>query len=125
MIHILVVEDEKNIREVLADQLKLSGYQVTTAENGKIGLDLALKEKPDLILLDILMPVMTGDQLIEQLHKDIWGKTVPIILLTNTSDLSKINEALKMGIKDYIIKADINLSSIPSLIQERLARPKN
>ena len=83
---ILIVEDELPLLKVYADRFSDEGFLVLKANNGQEGLDLAIKEKPDLILLDILMPVMDGLTMMQKLRENTtWGKTVPIMLLTNLS----------------------------------------
>ncbi|OGI94969.1 hypothetical protein A3A03_02235 [Candidatus Nomurabacteria bacterium RIFCSPLOWO2_01_FULL_40_18] len=121
---ILVVEDEVLISTALTDELKDTGFKVLTAENGEQGLKIALNDKPHLILLDILMPVMNGITMMEKLRESgEWGKKVPIILLTNLSpNEDKIITAIS---KDapvyYFIKSDWKLSDIAEKIKEVLA----
>src|SRR3989344_1728070 len=80
---ILIVEDELAYLELLKSQLTQKGYSVIEAENGKKGLETAKKEKPDLILLDIRMPVMDGITMLDLLRKDEYGKSAKVIILTN------------------------------------------
>ena len=122
---LLIVEDEAVISKAYSDELRDKGFLVFTATNGRDGLELALREKPDLILLDILMPIMDGLTMMGELRKkDLYGKNVPIILLTNLSaSEEKIMQAI---IKDepayYLVKSDWNLSQVLEKIKERLAR---
>ena len=98
---------------------------VLTATNGRDGLELALREKPDLILLDILMPVMDGLTMMDQLRtKDLYGKKVPIILLTNLSaSEEKIIQAIaKNEPAYYLVKSDWDLSGVIEKIKERLGQ---
>ncbi len=121
---ILIVEDEAVISKTYADELRDEGFLVLAAMNGKDGLELALREKPDLVLLDILMPVMDGLTMMDQLRqKDLYGKNVPIILLTN---LSASEENIMKAITKnepayYLVKSDWNLSQVVQKIRERLA----
>lgn len=124
-IKVLVVEDEEIICKTYADELSDSGYTVLVAGNGKEGLELALHEKPDIILLDILMPVMDGLSMMEQLRKEgTYGKNVPIILLTNLSaGEEKIMQAIiKNEPAYYLVKSDWSLSQVIDKISERLSR---
>ncbi len=86
---ILIVEDDLDLLEVLRKKFTLEKFQVSQAPDGKIGLEEALRNHPDLILLDILMPVMDGMTMLGKLREDSWGKEVPVILLTNLSDEKK------------------------------------
>ncbi|MBI3335561.1 MAG: response regulator [Candidatus Portnoybacteria bacterium] len=122
---ILIVEDEEIIRKTYADELRDEGFSVLMASNGRDGLELALREKPDLILLDILMPIMNGLTMMDKLReKDLYGKSVPIILLTNLS--ASEEEIMKAVTKNepayYLVKSDWDLSQVVEKIKERLAR---
>jgi len=122
---ILIVEDEEVICKAYADELRDEGFAILIAKNGQAGLELALREKPDLILLDILMPVMDGLAMMDTLRqKDLYGKNVPIILLTNLSaSEEKIMKAItKNEPAYYLVKSDWNLSAVMEKIKERLAR---
>jgi DNA-binding response OmpR family regulator len=109
---ILIVEDEPDIREAMAEAISQSKFIALTAENGKVGLEKALAEKPDLILLDIKMPIMDGHEMLEKLRMDTWGKTVKVIMLTSMDDVKNIGEAHEGSITDYIIKAHSSLEDI-------------
>lgn len=122
---ILIVEDEAIICKTYAEELRDDGFLVLTAMNGRDGLELALREKPDLILLDILMPVMDGLTMMDKLReKDLYGKNVPIILLTNLSaSEEKIMKAVtKNEPAYYLVKSDWDLSHVVEKVRERLAR---
>ena len=82
---ILIVEDELSLQKVLTEKLSHEGYLIIQASNGQEGLDSALREKPDLILLDILMPVMDGSAMLEKLRADEWGKKAKVIIIINLS----------------------------------------
>jgi CheY-like chemotaxis protein len=122
---LLIVEDEVVISKVYAEELRDQGYIVLTAMNGRDGLDLALREKPDLILLDILMPIMDGLTMMEKLRESgPYGKAVPIILLTNLSANEEriIQSLVKNEPAYYLVKSDWDLSGVVDKIKERLAR---
>lgn len=101
---VLVVDDDKLIRSSLADMLRGQQHQVFEAENGKIGLEIALREKPDLIISDVMMPEMSGSEMIGELRKDVWGATVPVIVLSNDDSTPSINQALVAGATAYMSK---------------------
>ena len=82
MVKILIVDDDEILRNMYKTKFVNRGYEVFTAENGQIGLNIALANKPALILLDIRMPVMDGLAMMEKLRQDTWGNTVPIIMLS-------------------------------------------
>jgi DNA-binding response OmpR family regulator len=117
---ILIVEDEDPIRKALQEKLAREGFRVITASEGKQGLDTALTEKPDIILLDIVMPIMDGLSMLEKLRKDEWGKDVPVIMLTNLSDSDKIAQSTEKGVYDYLVKSDWKIEDVVTKVKEKL-----
>jgi len=118
---ILIVEDDEPIIFSLSKKLELfKTVKVLCARNGEEGLSMALVEKPDLILLDIVMPEMDGIEMLRRLRKNDWGKTVKVIILSNLSSPEREDEAKKLGIKDYIIKAEWKLENVVSKVLEKL-----
>lgn len=104
MITILIVEDDRHIREGIKDILELEGYTSLEAENGQIGLELARQHQPDLILCDTMMPVMDGYQMVTELKRDPTLATIPVILLTARQSPDRMRRAIEMGISDYVMK---------------------
>ena len=121
---ILIVEDEQDLREALTDKLTREAFTVLEAKNGKEGLDKALGEHPDLILLDIVMPEMDGMTVLRKLREDTWGKTVPVILLTNLSatEESIIEEMVKYAPSHYLVKSDWKIKDVVEKIKETLEK---
>jgi len=119
---ILITEDEKALRHALDDKLARNGFTILDAENGEEGLALALVEHPDLILLDIVMPKMNGMKMLKELRADEWGKTVPVIMLTNLSsaDEERNRDITKLEPTYYLIKTDIKIEDVVEKIKERL-----
>ncbi|MDO8521236.1 MAG: response regulator [bacterium] len=118
---ILIVEDEAPLRNAVADILSFEGFTVFQAKNGQEGLDLALKEHPDLILLDLMMPVMDGLTMLEKMRQDQeWGKNASVILLTNLNDPEKIAQATEAGSYDFLVKSDWNIEDVVKKIKLRL-----
>ena len=118
------VEDDAHLREVLRDKLAHEGFSVLQAKNGQEGLETALREHPDLILLDIAMPGMDGITMMEKLRQtDEWGKRVPIILLTNLSvDDERINQAIAdYDPAYYLVKSDWTIDALVGKIRDRLS----
>ncbi|MEO6251956.1 MAG: response regulator [Ferruginibacter sp.] len=111
MKHLLLIEDNHEIRENTAEILELAGYKVHTAENGKVGVEMALKEKPDLIICDIMMPVLDGYGVLHLLHKNPELTSIPFIFLTAKAERSDLRRGMEMGADDYITKpfSDIEL----------------
>src|SRR5438876_558920 len=97
----LIIEDEKPLLKALAEKFAHQGFRVLTAENGEKGLNLAMQEHPEIILVDIIMPKMDGLTVVSKLRaEDSKVKDIPIILLTNLSDSERIAEASKWGVYD-------------------------
>ena len=117
---ILIVEDDNFLREAMNEKLSKEGFNSFVAINGKEGLEMALQKHPDLILLDIMMPVMDGIEMLKKLREDNWGKNVLVAMLSNSDDESKIKEALEMGAVDYMIKSDILLEDVIKKIMSYL-----
>lgn len=117
---ILIVEDEMAILNVLADKFTLEGFEVAVAKNGQEGLKIALENHPDLILLDIVMPIMDGMTMLGELRKDLWGKDVSVIFLTNLSDASRVLQSLDQGVNDYLVKSDWKIKDIVEMVKGKL-----
>lgn len=109
---ILVVEDESDMREAIETALKNADFHVITAENGQDGLEKALEYEPDLILLDLLMPVMGGQEVLKKLRETPFGQTVKIIILTAMDDISNVGTAYEGGISGYITKSETSLHDL-------------
>jgi CRP-like cAMP-binding protein len=101
---ILVIEDNKDVRENTAEILEMASYKVLQAENGKTGVDLAQNAKPDLIICDIMMPVLDGYGVIHLLNKKAETASIPFIFLTAKSERTDIRKGMEMGADDYISK---------------------
>ncbi|MBI1782230.1 MAG: response regulator, partial [Sphingobacteriales bacterium] len=101
---ILLIEDNDDIRDNTAEILEMSNYKVYTAENGKTGITCALKEKPDLIICDIMMPVLDGYGVLHVLHKNPETKNIPFIFLTAKTERTDYRKGMELGADDYITK---------------------
>lgn len=122
---ILIVEDETIISKTYAEELRYEGFTVFTAPNGEDGLKLALSKKPDLILLDILMPIMDGLTMMDKLRKkNTYGKNVPIVLLSNLSSseekIMKMVTNKKNEPTTYFVKSDWDLDDVVKKMKELL-----
>lgn len=122
---ILIIEDDTDLREALKTALGYENFNVLTAENGEVGLHLALKEHPHLILLDVIMPKMDGLTVLKMLRKDTWGKGAAVIVMTVLDDLEKIAAVVTAGGDEYVIKSEITLGSLVAKVKDRLARLNN
>ena len=120
---ILLVDDDVIMSSTLAYNLEQSGFEVVKASDGEEGLKLAIEKKPDLILLDILLPKMDGITLIKKIREDAWGKKASIIVLTNLSSPENIAEATEWT-KDYLIKSDWKIEDLIRHVKNKLEGKK-
>lgn len=121
---VLVIEDEDPQLKAITEQFVREEFAVFQAKNGEEGFKMALKEKPDIILLDILMPKMDGMTMLKKLREEsAWGKTVPVIVLTNLSpDTQEINQAIAENEPAYyLVKSDISLNELMEKAKEILS----
>jgi len=123
---VLIVEDELPYLKLLHGQLAKNGFAVLEATDGKSGLDLAKKEQPDLILLDIRIPIMNGLEVLNELRKDPYGKTANIIVLTNLEpDDTIIQKIIADHPSFYFVKTDIQLASLMEKVNNLLHNPRH
>jgi len=125
MNRIVVVEDEVNIRETLQEILEISGYEVFTAENGKLGYHLILEKKPDLVLCDVNMPELDGFAMLEAINQKMQDEVMPAFLfLTAKVETTEIRHGMNLGADDYILKP-FDTVEILKIIRLRLNKRKN
>lgn len=117
---VLIIDDDENLVRVLADKLSLSGFEVESAGDGKEGLEKALSLKPRVILLDILMPVMDGWEVLRELRQDEWGKKAKVIMLTGVEDNESVAQAVQDGSFAYLLKTNLSMDDIADKIREML-----
>lgn len=115
---ILIIEDEEIILNLLQKKLAQEGYEVSTAPNGYEGLEKIKKEKPDLILLDIIMPKMGGFEVLEEMRKDNDLKNIPVIVVSNSGQPVELDRAQELGAKDWLIKTEFD----PQEVVEKVRR---
>ncbi len=120
--HVLIVDDDPSIVEALSETLLVAGYAVDTAGNGKDGLTKAVVDKPDLILLDIMMPEMNGWEVLEALKKEEDAKNIPVIVLTNLDGAENIVKALERDAHEYIVKGDTDVKDILAMVERKIGK---
>lgn len=117
---ILIVEDEPALLKALEDKFTKEGFAVFIAKDGEKGLEIALQERPDMILLDLILPKMDGMTMLSKLHEDAWGKMAKVIVLTNLGDADSVKDCLSQGAFDYLVKTDWSLEDIAEKVKQRL-----
>lgn len=118
---VLIVDDEETLVDVMREKLLEEGMRVLVAHNGVEGLEVAMRERPDIILLDILMPEMDGFDFLKHLHEDEWGQKVQVIILTNSTSFQTISKAVATGMSEFIVKTEIQLDDIVEKVKARLS----
>jgi DNA-binding response OmpR family regulator len=118
---VLIIEDEAPMLRALVTKFTNEGFEVVHAKDGEEGLNTALAEHPDIILLDVVMPKMDGITVLKKLRADEWGRNVPVIVLTNISDTQVVGEALGLQAYDFLVKSDWKLSDVVAKVKEKLA----
>ena len=118
---ILIVEDESALLEVLADKFSREGFLALTAGDGAEGLKAALKHRPDIVVLDIIMPSMDGLQMLKKLRENKWGQNVPVLILSNLSEPEQHEELLDADKRlGYLIKSNWGLDDVVKIVKETL-----
>jgi DNA-binding response OmpR family regulator len=119
---ILIIEDDSFLLTMYATKFELENYQVVTAEDGEKGLKLAQREKPDIILLDVLLPKLNGFEVLKALKENVETKDSKVILLTNLSQRGEVQQGLALGAVDYLIKAHYMPSEVVEKVSKILAK---
>lgn len=117
---IAIIEDSQALSHALADKFHRVNFKVLLANDGKTGLEEVLKQQPDLILVDIMMPIMNGIEFLEMLRKNQWGEKVPVIIVSNSDREDHRKEAEKYNCIDYIIKANTTMENLINLVKTTL-----
>jgi len=115
---ILFVEDEPTLQKLVGGFLEKEGYQVISALDGEAGLKLVKKMKPDLILLDLILPRKDGFTVLEEIKKSEATKNIPVIILTNLEGSGDVEKALSLGATTYLVKANYELEEVVKKIKE-------
>lgn len=122
---VLIIDDYSDLREALAEQMAQEGIKPLKAEGGLQGLEIARKEQPDLILLDIMMPNMDGVEVLKALRDDELNKNTPVVILTNVNEIDLVKRIpAELNVDDYIVKTDASLVNIVRRVKERLEEYK-
>lgn len=115
---ILIVEDDTVLANALSLSLQDKGYQIEVATDGAEAERMIKSLRPDLILLDLLLPIKNGFEVLKGLRADDELKDTPVVILTNFEQETSIEEGMKMGAKDYIVKANIDIKDVPEIVKK-------
>lgn len=118
---IAIIEDDQAISQMYRIKFEAEGYTVETADNGQLGLELVEKMRPNIVLLDLMMPVMTGEEMLSKLRATTWGKDTKVIILTNRGEQEIPPEVKQLGVTAIILKADMTPRQVAELVKSKLA----
>ncbi len=124
-IKILLIEDDPFLLGMYSRKFEAEGFKVIMANSGDDGIKAAKKEKPDIILLDILIPSVNGFEVLKHLKNELETKYIPVIILTNLSQREEIEQGLSLGAEEYLIKAHCIPSEIVEKVKEVLGKQKD
>lgn len=117
---ILMIEDEKIIVDLLKRKLEQAGYQVSAGKDGIEGLEKMRKDKPDIILLDIVMPRMGGLEVMEEMEKDNDLKDIPVVIISNSGQPVELDRAKKLGAKDWLVKTEFDPQEVIKKVKKQI-----
>lgn len=119
---ILLIEDEELIIDLLQKKLEKEGYEITVAQDGQAGLSKMKETKPDLILLDIIMPKMGGFEVMEEMGKSPELKAIPVIIISNSGQPVELEKAKALGAKDWLIKTEFDPQEVIDKIVKQIGK---
>lgn len=117
---IAIIEDDAAIAQMYRMKFEAEGFTVETAENGRLGLELAKTMVPDIILLDLMMPEMNGDEMLQKLRATPWGKDIKVIILTNMGEQEAPESLKSLNVSAFIVKADMTPRQVAELVNSHL-----
>lgn len=117
---ILLAEDDSLLANMYKTKFIKEGFQVLTAEDGEIALKIALEQRVDLIILDIMMPKLSGIDMLKKLRQDPKGAKIPVVVLSNLAQQKEAQEAIQLGVKEFLIKANLTPSQVVIKVKQYL-----
>lgn len=123
-IQVLIVEDDKFLSELISTKLTKEGFEIYLATDGENGMSIAEEKNPDIILLDIMLPGMSGFEVLQALkaHENDAVKNIPVLILSNFGQETKVKEGLELGAADYLVKANFTTGEIVEKIKTTLGQ---
>ena len=120
-IKVAIIEDDSVIAQMYRMKFAAEGFEVQTAENGKLGVELCNQMRPDMILLDLKMPEMSGEEALKKIRETSWGKHTPVIVLTNLGEEEAPKSLQALGIHSYIVKAELTPRQVTERVKQALS----
>ena len=119
---ILIVEDEELIGNLLQRKLKQAGYYASVAADGEAALKQIREDKPDMVLLDIVLPRLNGFEVLEELKKDEALRQIPVIIISNSGQPSEIEKAKALGVRDWLVKTEFDPREVLEKVQRQIGQ---
>ncbi len=119
---ILIIEDEEIMLDLLQRKLSNNGYEISVARNGEDGAKMIKEIKPDLILLDIIMPKMSGMEVLEEMQKDKEVQSIPVIIISNSGQPVELDRAKKLGVRDWLIKTEFDPQEVVDKVVRQIGK---
>lgn len=120
---VVIVEDNVDLADIYKIRLELIGYKCFVAHDGVEALEVIERELPDLVLLDLMLPKMAGDQVLERMRKSDWGKDIRVFIISNLNEVDAPKGLRDLGIEGYVVKANISNDQLDKLVDD-LLKPK-
>lgn len=117
---IAIIEDDQAISQMYRFKFEAENYAVNTAENGQLGLELIAKMRPDIILLDLMMPEMNGDEMLAKLRQEPWGQDIKVIILTNKGEQEIPDTVKALNVSAVVLKSDMTPRQVAELVKKHL-----
>lgn len=117
---ILIIEDDRSLQNALVEMMDQGNYETVSAFDGEEGLQKALSEKPDLILLDIILPKKDGYEVLSEIKKNESIKNIPVLILTNLEEVDNVQKALDLGATTFMVKSDFSLKDVLDKVRENI-----
>lgn len=119
-VKVAIVEDDTAISQMYRIKFEAEGYEVETASNGKLGFAMIEDIRPDIVLLDLMMPEMNGDELLQKLRATKWGKDIPVIILTNMGEQEAPDSIKTLGVRRFIVKAEMTPRQVAEVVKAEI-----
>ena len=121
---ILIIEDDRFLIKLYSDKLRREGFEVFEALTGEEGMNKILVEKPDLILLDLVLAHKSGFEILSELKMDPETRDIPVVIVTNLAQESDMSKGLELGASAYLLKTEFSVNQLPEIIKENLVKAK-
>lgn len=119
---VLIIEDDDHISKVYEIKLGKENIDIVIARDGEEGINMVVSEKPDLVLLDLMIPIKDGFIVLEEVKKTPFGKNVPIVVISNLGQQGDIEKAMKLGAADYLIKVNLSIQEVIDKVKKHLGK---